>query len=137
MHPSGRFYIVVRTGSNGVGAFSSLCPTPKHDLGLVIKNVIDGIPATTPLIDIFGNIVETGSNEEPELWLLMTTFHKGMIYSELSRPTARDGGTITKYSARIQFPPLPFNDVHPNEWEPRDTPELPDSAGPEIDIQPR
>ncbi len=28
MHPSGRFYIIVRTGTNGVGAFSSLCPRP-------------------------------------------------------------------------------------------------------------
>ncbi|MDQ3150906.1 MAG: hypothetical protein M3R63_04010 [Actinomycetota bacterium] len=102
----------------------------------VIKNVIDGIPPPIPLIDIFGNSVETDSDEEPELWILMATFHKGMIYSELSRPTARDGGTITRYSARIQLPPLPFNDVDPNQLELGDTPKLPDSTRIDIDIQP-
>lgn len=106
VHPSGRFYVVVRTGAGGVGKFGQ-CPTPKNGLGDVLRRVIDRRPTTLPLLDIEGCPVGE-DYQEPDLWLFLTEYYDGLIHSELSKPSARKGDDVVGYSEQIQLPPFPF-----------------------------
>lgn len=137
VHPSGRFFVIVSTGSNGVGTFGG-CPTPRNGLGKVVRRIIDGEPTTPPMLDRAGNPVTCDLEEDvsPELWIFMTVFHGDLIYSELSRPLARNGDDIISYVRRIQLPPLPFNDVtdEPSLFGPDDG--IDDDADVDIDVRP-
>jgi len=133
VHPSGDFYAVVRTGANGVGVFGQ-CPIAKNGLGALLQRAIDGEPTTVPLFDASGEAIDGENYEEPTLWLFLTEFRDGLIYSELSQPASRVGDEITGYVRQIQLPPFEygqFDGVDDDDFD-----NGPDTHGPQIDIQP-
>jgi hypothetical protein len=136
VHPSGRFYVVVRTGAEGVGRFGQ-CPTPKSSLGPVLQLVVDEVPSTTPLFDLDGKPTDADAYVEPELWFFLTDYRDGLIYSELSRPSSREGEMVTGYYQQIQVPPFSFGPFGLDDLgvEPDDGPD--DFIGPQIEVQPR
>lgn len=130
VHPSEKFYVVIRTGTDGVGDFKGQ-PTPRHPLGDVLRRVIDGTPNTMALFGLPDDVVDP---DDRELWLFLTEKHPGEIHCELSAPSARDGGFVTDYKQRIPLPPLPYTEpADPTGTLPTEPDDL---SGPEIDIQP-
>lgn len=131
IHPSGRFYVVVRTGAGDVGALNPVVgPTNKHPLGTRLCRIIDGLPPSTmPLFDTELAPVNPETYHEPTLWLFLWAYRDGAIHTELCQPASRDGEVITGYTQRIPLPPVTFGET---AVEPLDD----GAAGPELDIQP-
>lgn len=130
VHPSESFYVVVRTGAGDLGKIDPVeCPTTKNPLGPTLRRIIDGVPGPVPLFDFGLAPVDPEGYREPTLWLFLSDYRDGMLRSELSQPSRREGDVITAYARRIPLPPIPLDDS---------AVDLPagDSAGPDLDIQP-
>ncbi|WP_145982754.1 MULTISPECIES: hypothetical protein [unclassified Pseudonocardia] len=96
--------------------------------------MIDGCPRTIPMMDRRGNPVDVDEYDEPEPWLFMTDYHDGMIYSELSCPSARAGDEVVEYKHRIPLPPIPFDSREDVEIPPVETPE--NETDTVVDVEP-
>jgi hypothetical protein len=135
-HPSEEFYVVVKTGADGVGQLPPATPTPKNGLGKTLQRLIGEATRQQTLIKLNGEPWPAESVYDPKLWILMTEFHDGQIFCELSKPKARSGDKIVEYVEQIPIPPLPFN------MEPIDLDDISggidhsqeDDGGTEIDI---
>lgn len=135
VHPSGKFFVVVKTGTGGVGTFGPGRPKTKYPIGPILQRAISRVPSTMPLFDINYQSIDLDEDNAPDVWLLLITSHNGMVYAELSRPSAHKDGEITDYHQRIQLPPFEFNTTIRDDSR-EDSAETEETPATNIDVRP-
>ncbi|OSY34681.1 hypothetical protein C8E95_2316 [Pseudonocardia autotrophica] len=83
-----------------------------------------------------GEPIDVEEYNEPELWLFLTDYHDGMIYSELSCPSARQGDEVVEYRRRIPLPPVAFEPASDVDLPPVEAPDDDPHTSHVVDVEP-